>query len=228
MEELLKLLGLVDESKKAEAQKLADAVKTKIDELDADITKQEGLKNDAVASRDKIKTQLKEIGKKLDIDIDTGNVTEAIDAIKNSKGVKESEALGIKEKEIETLKTEIETLKTENETVQSTASKQLLSMSLKTEITALLPTHKAKAGATAYITAEVEKRAVFEDGKAVFKNEDGTTLRIGGKDATASDIIEQMKQKEIDSKESLFFDIGVQESGKNGVGGEKAQGDYKV
>lgn len=228
MNELEKLLGLVDEAKKADAQKLFDAVKAFIGGLDTKINDNERLKNDAITSRDKIKTQLKEIGTKLGVNIDTDNVVEAIDAIKNTKGVKESELLIIKDKEIDNLKIEIGTLTTQVKDADKNASKQMLKMTLKTDIARLLPELKAKANATSYITDAVEKMAVFEDGKAVFKNADNTTLRIGGKDATVEDVIKQMKDKEVNSKESLFFDIGVQESGVKNKGGKEIKGDYTL
>lgn len=226
MNELIKLLELIEESKKAEAQKLVDAVKKTIDGLDTKINENESLKNDAITSRDKIKTQLKEIGAKLGINIDTDNVVEAIEAIKRNKGVDKSEALEIAQKEIDTLKGEVTGLTEKLADADKNTKQQMLQMSLKTEIAKVLPDFKAKASGINYITSEVEKQASFEDGKIVFKNEDGTSKRIGGKDATVKDIIEQMKQKEVETKESLFFNIEVQDSGAKGGAGKIAEGDY--
>jgi hypothetical protein len=226
MNELLKLLELVEESKKAEAQKLVDAVKTFIGGLDTKINDNERLKNDAITSRDKIKAQLKDIGTKLGIDIDTDNVVEAIEAIKKNKGVDKSEALIIAQKEIDGLKNEVTDLNTKLKDADANTSKQMLAMTLKTDIAKVLPDFKAKANGITYITEAVEKQATFEDGKVVFKNEDGTTLRIAGKDATVADVIKQMKDKEVEAKESLFFNIDVQDSGAKGGGGKETKGDY--
>jgi hypothetical protein len=226
MNELLKLLELVEESKKAEAQKLVDAVKTFIGGLDTKINDNERLKNDAITSRDKIKAQLKDIGTKLGIDIDTDNVVEAIEAIKKNKGVDKSEALIIAQKEIDGLKNEVTDLNTKLKDADANTSKQMLAMTLKTDIAKVLPDFKAKANGITYITEAVEKQATFEDGKVVFKNEDGTTLRIAGKDATVADVIKQMKDKEVEAKESLFFNIDVQDSGAKGGGSKETKGDY--
>lgn len=228
MNELLKLLGLVGEDKKAEAQALVDAVKKQIADLDEKINGHEKLKNDAISSRDKIKTQLKDIGAKLGVDISTDNIAEAIEAIKKNKGVDKSEELEIKEKEIDKLKEEVGTLTQKVADADANTQRQMLQMTLKTDIAKVLPEFKVKANAMPYIMAEVEKKATFEDGKIVFKNTDGTTQRAGGKDLTISDVIAEMKKKEVDAKESLFFNLDVQSSGKGGGGSDITKGEDYV
>lgn len=219
MEALLKLLGLVDESKKAEAQQLHDAVKAIIDGLDAKVNEQERLKLDAIATRDAIKSQLKSISTGLGVEAE--NVIEAIEAIKSSKGGNNE----IKDKEIEQLKREISELtgRLENTTKEST--QKILAMALKNDIATVLPAYKPKAGGVQYIIDAIEKQAHFEDGKVVFKNTDGTTLRIGGKDATVEDMVKQMQEKEKATNESMFFNIEVQQSGATGAGGGKVTKD---
>ena len=220
MNELLELLGLVDEAKKEQAQKLVDAVKLKISELDGKISEQEKLKLDAISSRDEIKSKLKNVANGLGVDAE--NVVEAIEAIKSKK----SGGDDVKDKEIAQLKGEIEQLtNTLNETKTQT-SKEMLKMALANEVAIALPKYNAKKNGYNYIIGEVEKKAVFEDGKAMFKNQDGTTLRIDGKDATVDDVVKMMYEEEKKSNESMFFNIDVQQSGASGNGGGKVVQDF--
>ena len=99
MNELLELLGLVDEAKKAQAQQLVDAIKLKIAELDNKIVEQERLKLDAINSRDEIKTKLKKVSTELGVEAE--NVLEAIEAIKTKKGGADND---VKDREITQLK----------------------------------------------------------------------------------------------------------------------------
>lgn len=219
MEALLKLLGLVDESKKAEAQQLHDAVKAMIDGLDTKVNEQERLKLDAIATRDAIKSQLKNISTGLGVDAE--NVVEAIEAIKSSKGGNNE----IKDKEIEQLKREISELTAKLEVTSKESGQKILAMALKNDIATVLPTYKPKASGIQYIIDAIEKQAHFEDGKVVFKNNDGTTLRIGGKDATVEDMVAKMQQAEKEKNESMFFNIEVQQSGAGGQGGGRVTKD---
>ena len=222
MNELLELLGLVDEAKKAQAQQLVDAVKLKITELDSKIVEQERLKLDAINSRDEIKTKLKKVSTELGVEAE--NVLEAIEAIKTKKGGADND---VKDREITQLKNEIEQLtNTLNETKQST-TKEMLKMTLANEVAISLPKYNAKKNGYSYIIGEVEKKASFEDGKIMFKNSDGTTLRIDGRDATVDDVIKSMFEAEKKSNESMFFNIEVQSSGASNMnGGGKVVQDF--
>lgn len=222
MNELLDLLGLIDEAKKAQAQQLVDAVKLKINELDNKIVEQERLKLDAINSRDEIKTKLKKVSTELGVEAD--NVIEAIEAIKTKKGGANDE---VKDKEITQLKNEIEQLtNTLNETKQHT-TKEMLKMTLANEVAISLPKYNAKKNGYNYIIGEVEKKASFEDGKIMFKNSDGTTLRVDGRDATVDDVIKTMFEAEKKANESMFFNIEVQSSGaSNNNGGGKVIQDF--
>jgi len=212
-EELLKMLALVDESKKEEAKKFAEAAMGKITSLDGEVTKHEAAKLDAIGTRDKIKSKLKDIGSKLGIDIDADNVDDAIAAIKAKKGVDKTEALTIAETEIANLKKEVEDMSLGFDAERNQLKSQVLGVALEKDVAVLLPKYKAKTNATPYLMDAIKKQAVFEDGKIIFKNEDGTTRRIGGKDATLDGIIAEMQAKEKESNESMFFDISVQDSG---------------
>ena len=221
MEELIKLLGLVADDKKDEAQKLADAVKVKFGELDKTINQKELIAKEAIESRDNAKSKLKSIATGIGADVE--NVEEAIDAIKNKKAGNDD----VKDKEILQLKAEIGTLTATLDDTKSTSSKQLMAMGLKTEIAKALPKHNAKTAGYDYITQAVEAQATYEDGKVVFKNTDGTSLRIDGKDATVDDMVKQMFDKEKTANESMFFNIDVQQSGADGSGaGGKTKGDF--
>lgn len=222
MNELLELLGLADEAKKAQAQQLVDAIKLKIAELDNKIVEQERLKLDAINSRDEIKTKLKKVSTELGVEAE--NVLEAIEAIKTKKGGADND---VKDREITQLKNEIEQLtNTLNETKQST-TKEMLKMTLANEVAISLPKYNAKKNGYSYIIGEVEKKASFEDGKIMFKNSDGTTLRIDGRDATVDDVIKSMFEAEKKSNESMFFNIEVQSSGASNMnGGGKVVQDF--
>lgn len=222
MNELLELLGLVDEAKKAQAQQLVDAIKLKIAELDNKIVEQERLKLDAINSRDEIKTKLKKVSTELGVEAE--NVLEAIEAIKTKKGGADND---VKDREITQLKNEIEQLtNTLNETKQST-TKEMLKMTLANEVAISLPKYNAKKNGYGYIIGEVEKKASFEDGKIMFKNSDGTTLRIDGRDATVDDVIKSMFEAEKKANESMFFNIEVQSSGASNMnGGGKVVQDF--
>jgi hypothetical protein len=220
MEELAKLLGLVAEENKEQAQKFADAVKSTISGLDAKVNEQERLKIDAITSRDDAKSKLKSIATGLGADVE--NVVEAIDAIKNKKAGNDD----VKDLEIVKLKEEITTLTATLTDTQVKTSKELMAMGLKTEIAKALPKHNAKTAGYDYITQAVEAKAKYEDGKVVFKNADGTSLRIDGKDATVDDMVKQMFDAEKQANESMFFNIGVQEQGGDGKGGKTVKGDF--
>lgn len=226
MDELEKLLKLVADGKKEEAEKLSKKIKEKIDSLDSEVNRQEGLKLDAIKARDEVKSKLKKVASDLGVgEID--DVSKAIEAIKSKKGGDNSKDMEVKDNEIKTLKAEITTA---NETLESEKGKhkqEIMSVALEKDIAKILPKYKAKAGATNYIIDAVKKNAVYEDGKVLFKNENGTTMRINGSDATLEDMISDMQKKEKDSKESIFFQ-GVQESvPDNDKGGKLNEKDFQ-
>ena len=83
----------------------------------------------------------------------------------------------------------------------------------------VLPVHKAHEDMTKYIVADIEWKAHFENGKILFKNEDGTTIRIDGADATIDDMVMQQKVADVNGR---FFNIEVQDSGgDDGQSGSK-------
>lgn len=224
MNELLELLKLVAEGKSEEAQALADKISAKVADLDKEVTKQESMKLDAIKSRDEIKTKLKGVASELGID-DVENVKDAIDKIKSQKGKAADDS--VLQKEIDALKEELQTATAERTQSEQAYKQQLLSVALEKDIATILPKHKAKAGATQYITNAIKERAVYEDGKVVFKNADGTTVRSEGRDATLDDIVKQMQAAEKQANESMFFDISVEKSGAgSNQGGKPVEGDF--
>jgi len=226
MKELERLLGLVAEGKKDEAKKLTDAVKAKIDALDSEVVKQEAKKLEAVKTRDEIKAKLKEVASELGVG-EIEDVSEAIAAIKDKKSGDKSKDIEVKDREIEQLKAEIEAANKTLEKEKVKYQEEILGVALEKDIATILPKYKAKVNATNYIIDAVKKTAQFVDGKIVFKNEDGTTLRANGSDATLDDVIKQMQSKEKEAKESMFFDISPQQSGAGSEdGGGKFEGDF--
>lgn len=226
MNELEELIKLVADGKKEEAKKLSKKIKEKIDSLDSEVNRQEGLKLDAIKASDDVKLKLKVVASDLGVgEID--DIAEAIKAIKDKKGGSNSKDIEVRDNEIKTLKVEITTA---NETLESEKLKhkqEIMSVALEKDIAKILPKYKAKVGAVAYIIDAVKKNAVYEDGTVLFKNEDGTTVRIGGSDATLENMVENMRKKEQDAGEGMFFE-GVQDSGaKNNKGGQLDEGDFK-
>jgi len=220
---LEKLLQLIKDGKTEEAT--AGAIEL-VRLADAQVTTMESQKIEAIKSRDEIKTQLKGIGTKLGINIDTDSVTDAIDAIKTKKGVDKTEELEIKEKEIETLKAEI-TAGNDKYTALETSSKaEVMSMVLERDLALILPKHKAVEELSSYMMQDIKKLAHFENGKVVFKNEDGTTVRVNGADATLDDMVAQKKEAEVKAKKGVFVNIDVQKSGADNNGGKQQEDDF--
>jgi len=225
MNELLELLGMVDESKKADAQKLVDAIKTKVTDLDTQISSHERLKLDAIKTRDEMKTVLKNVATQLGA-TDVENINEAIDAIKSKKGVDKIAELEIKDREIEALKGEVTTLTSTVETVKKEAQAETMNVVLERDLALVLPKYKAVEELAPYMMQDIKKLAHFEDGKVVFKNEDGTTVRIDGKDATLDDMVSQKREAEVKANKGIFFNVDVQNSGASNNGGTKVQDDF--
>lgn len=221
MDELLKLFGLVPQDKQAEAQGYVDLVKKKVSDLDAEVTKQESQKLEAIKTRDDAKAKYRSVIAALGVGEDA-SAEDAIAALKSKKGGDDS----VKDKEIATLKQEITDLTQKHAGEQQAFQSQLLAVALEKDVAVVLPKYKAKANATPYIIEAIKGKAVFEDGKVVFKNADGTTVRHEGKDATLDDMVMLMQQAEVKAKESMFFDIGVQSSGAGNAGGKVDEGDF--
>lgn len=227
MDELGKLFKLVADNNVEEAKKLTDAIRAKTDKLDSEMNSQEAKKLEAIKTRDEMKSRLKKVASELGVG-EIEDVSDAIEAIKNKKsGGDKSKEFEIKDKEIEQLKGEVQTASQALKDAKSMHQTQILGVALEKDIATTLPKYKAKANAMAYIIDAVKKQAVYEEGKVVFKNADGTTLRANGSDATLDDVIKSMQVKEKEANESMFFDIGVQQSGAGAnQGGKTAEGDF--
>lgn len=221
MEELVALMAMISAEKKVEAQKLADAIKTKVAKLDDEINAEQAKKIDAIKTRDDAKTKLKSISSELGVgaDDEIKDVIAAIAVIKTKNTGGDEKAIELKNKEIDNLKAEVKTASELVASERTTNEGKILSVVLEKDIATILPKHKAKVNASEFIMEKIKSQASYVDGKAVFKNADGTTMRINGTDATVDDMIKQMRDKEVESKEGMFFDIGVQKSGNEGGGG---------
>jgi chromosome segregation ATPase len=223
MEELKKLLALVQSDKSEEAKKIAESITTKITELDDKITANEAAKNEADKKLTTLSAKLKTISSQIGVDADAlaEDFEKAIKSLKKSKGGDE-----IKDKEIEALKAELQKTISDAEALKAETESELMRAVMERDTAVLLPKYKAKALGTTHIVNEIAKRASYKDGKIIIKNDDGTTKRVNGADATVEDLIKEMRDAEIESKESMFFSIEVQESGGQG-GGSVADGDFQ-
>ena len=224
MDEIQKLLELAGADKAEEAKKLAEAISAKIKKLDEDVIAQERLKLDAISTRDKTKEQNRSLLRELGVD-DNEKAVQAITDLKAQKD--NSTSSEADKKEIAQLKAEIETASQTLKDTKSAHQKELLGLSLQKDVATILPTHKAKAAATPYLIKAIQEKATYEDGKVLFRNPDGTTLRVDGRDATLDDVVKQMRETEVKSKQSMFFDIGVEPSGRgDNKGGAPSEGDF--
>lgn len=220
MNELEELMKLVADGKKEEAEKLSEKIKEKITSLDVEVNKQEKLKLDAIKEFDEATDKLKKVASDLGVSV-IDDVPKAIKDIKEKKDDNTSQEVEIKDKEISKLKEEVETANAKIESNKKDHQDEITSTILEKDIISLLPKYKAKVNAISHIVDHVKKNADTVDGKIVYKNKDGTTLRAGGKDASLEDMIKSMQKAEKDSKESMFFNIGVQPSVDNDDGGGK-------
>jgi len=217
LKELLEEIAKLEVENKAKLEELAKAI---VNAGDQEIQKLEGVKNDAIKTRDKVKVELKDIANKLGVDVNVENVRDAIDKIKGSKDIKETEALAIKDKEIEKLKNDLQVKAQEVESVANQYSTQLKNVIMEKDITKALIDNKAHNDMAHYIIADIKQKAHLENDKIVFKNDDGTTIRIDGKDASIDDMIKQLKEKD---EYGRLFDKQVQASGTGGSGKSDGQ-----
>ena len=223
MNELLaELLKLIKSDSKKDADDLVSKIKGKVSALDTEVTKKEA---QAIKSDKKVlelTATIDAIGGELGVKED---FTGAIAEIK--KGKKGDDT--VKDKEIAQLKTEIALARDEYSAKFAAKNAEMMEIILEKDVAVLLPKHKAKANATNYIVDSVKKTATVVDGKIVFKNPDGTTLRTSGRDSTLDDIIGSMAEAEKKAGESMFFNTEPQQSGAGGKqGGITSGGDFVV
>lgn len=229
MNELESLLQLVATEKEEDARKLVTIIKKNIDLLDSQVTKQEGLKLEALKSADKSANKYGELLLNLKIPQDD-NVSENIENfIKKSRGGdKDASAdIAVRDKEIETLKKEVSEAGNRLELVEKSSREELLSTVLERDIATILPKYNAKPAATGYITNTIKEMTSYDNGQLVFSNKDGTTLRIDAKDASLDAVVKDMYEKELDSKQEMFFNTKPQPSGAgSSMGGAPIEGDF--
>lgn len=222
---LEQLLAMIKDDSKDAAKTLGDQIAAKIKDLDERLTSEEAKKLDAIKTRDAAKGRLAQIGSALQVG-EEGDVLAALTALKASKKG-DGQGDSVKDKEIEQLKGEIAKAKEGFNAERAKLSDDLLTLALERDVAAALPDFGAKKGATAYIMQHVKQKAKVENGKVVFKNEDGTALRIDTEDATVRSIIEKMKKDEIESGDPMFFDGRVQASGAGDAAGSSDDDDFQ-
>ena len=218
---LEKLLEAIEASGIENKQDLAEMARSVVRVADEEITKLQAKNIDIIKSRDSLKEKVKDIGRSLNVDLDTESVTDAINAIKANAGVQESEALKIKQKEIHELQDQVQSLNKNLVDSRSEYENEILQTVLERDLALVLPKYKAHEDMTQYIVKDIKEKAHFEEGRVLFKNEDGTTIRIDGADATIEDMVKFRKDND---EKGRFFDIKVQASGTSGSAGATANG----
>jgi len=226
-ETLKKILAMIPEDKKSEAKELGETLQGVLETNESAISKLESQKAETIKSRDDIKTKLKDIGKKLGIDLDGEDVDAAIEAIKSKKGIDKSEAVEALTKEKDNLQKEIDELTETIKTNEEAHKKEMSKSMFKKDFAEAAPEFKVVPKLAKFLEQELESMAVFEDGKTIFKNEDGTTLRINNEVADIKAILKSRREAEIESKEALFFDINAQQNGpRSGESGAPSEEDF--
>lgn len=229
MLEIEQLAGLVSSENAEKAASLVAQINKNISASDDAVNKQESAKIDAIKSRDSAKSRYKDILGQLGLTTDEASdekVSEIFKSLKSS-GKGDEKALEIRDKEIQGLKDEVAKGIVSLESERQASKGVLLDTVLERDIATVLPKYNAKANATPYISQNIKQQAQYEDGRLIFKNNDGTTLRIAGKDASLEDVIKDMQEKERENKESMFFNIEPQRSGAGTAsGGLAVEGDY--
>jgi len=209
------------------AEKVLAKINKAIVKMDGSVSEQERQKLEITKKLSKAESRLKAVRTKLGMKDDDEDEAGAITNL--SKKGKKGDKADILSLEIEALKGE---LVEANETIKNSDEKhkkEVLKASMKGDIAELLVKNRAKKGAMKHIAKEIMSIAEYgDDGKISYKNEDGTTMRVDGKDATLKDVVSGMRKAEKDAKESMFFDISPQESGaRDKSGGKVDEGDYK-
>lgn len=228
LDELLALVGSnASDEAKSKAKALDGKISAQITSLDGEINKHQADMLGAIKTRDAAKDKLRKVESTLGVSLGNDDIDKSLAEIKSSKNGKESEVIVTKDKEIQALKDEITSSKSAFDEEKATYKTELMGVLLEKDVATLLPKYKAKPTATEYIIDGIKKQAVFEDGKIVFKNPDGTTMRINGNDASVEDIVKGMQSREVEAKSSMFFDIAPEQSGASGNnGGVVATGDF--
>ena len=228
LDEILALIGTgASDDAKSKAKALDDKITTKISSLDVEINKHQSEMLGAIKTRDAAKERLRKVESTLGVNLDSDNIDSSLASVKSSKGAKESEVVATKDKEILALKDEITANKSAFDKDKSEYKNELMGVLLERDVATVLPKYKARPTATEYIIDSIKKQAGFEDGKIVFKNQDGTTMRVNGNDASVDDIVKGMQSKEVAAKQGMFFDIAPEQSGaQTNTGGMAVKGDY--
>lgn len=236
MEELSKLLGLIQEDKKEEARGYISAVEAKVKSLGDEITESarkasiaESKFNEATKTRDKLKTKILSLAGNLGIATAEKTLEEVVQAVIEKKGkTEETDALNAKTREIEQLETKLTELNQALEAEKATAQDNITKAILEKDLALILPKYNAVEDAIPYLINDIMNLPKkFEDGGVVFLDESGVPLRnkAGTEKATIESIVAEKKEAEKEAGKSFFFDNSVDDVGaKSGHGAKQNEG----
>lgn len=201
LEALLALLGENEEAKNfvSEMNANTESLTRRINVLETDSRK-------AFETRDTTKQKARKLLDKLGLD-DLDNVDdELLDKVLKNKG---SDA------EVQNLKAQLEKAVAEKGQIESTYKSKLSDYALKTELT---KTGLAQQALNGEVYAILEGLALqgahyTDDGKIVFRNEDGSTKYVNGKEMTLNDRVSELSASQ--SYASLFKPQGTGGTGAN-------------
>jgi len=222
MFEQLKQLLAGSEAGLAEVLKLESNYNT----LSGEVSKLEAKLNDAVSKRDKYKGFTKAVKTKLGIDeneeLTEETVNEKLNVILSKKDVDLTEKERVLKLEIQKMEEAVKNKDIELKTSISSVEKEIFETKLELELYKSATTISA-VNDVAYkiIVDELKKGASIEEGKILFKNEDGTTARINGVQMTLADKVNSIKA---DEKLGFLFKADIQSgSGVNTFKGSNKQ-----
>lgn len=193
------LLELLKDNQEALAE--AKKIQSNYDTLSSEVATLEAKLNEAITKRDKYKRFTKSVKNKLNIEegeeLNDDTLNTKFNSILDSKEKDISEKEKIYKLEIEKLEKEIEKSKEEAQQEVVRVNKNVLDSKLELEL------YKTTTGinavnkkASQIIIDELKNGATFEDGKIVYKDKDGTTIRKNGVALTLSQKLEDIKSSE--------------------------------
>lgn len=193
------LKSLLSDNKEALAE--IAKIENSVGSVAEEITILEGKLSEAISKRDKYKNFVKQVKDKFKIEegkeLNEDTLNSVLSNIDKSKNQKLSEVEEILKLDISKLEKEVEKKELEIESLKNQTQQTVLETKLDLEL------YKTTSGIEAVnkkandiIIGELKNGATIEDGKIVFKESDGTTLRKNGIPMSLSDKLEEIRSSE--------------------------------
>ena len=176
-------------------------IKGNYDSLSTEVSTLEGKLSEAITKKDKYKNFTKSVKGKLGIEegeeLTEDTLNSKIEVLKESLGATSGEKEKVLKLELLKLEEAVKTAKLEAQDEVARVNGSVLESKLELEL------YKTTSGVSAVnerahkmIIDELKAGAVFEEGKIVFKGQDGTTVRQNGVAMTLNEKLEGIKSSE--------------------------------